>query len=94
MAAVDNANALRHAGPVYDGRGPFVNGVAVVPSDTVDLANVSLALHVGVGGTLSLNLLGTGAAVSFTCVAGELLPVRATRVLAAGTSASAITALW
>ena len=73
---------------------PASDGAAVTPSDTEDLAATSRALWVGEGGDLSLVLSG-GMAVTLSGVpAGTLLPVRARRIHAAGTTAGAIVALW
>ena len=75
---------------------PAVHAVAVTPSDTVDLVNVSRALYVGGAGDVKVNMLGGESAVVFTAVpAGTILPVRATRVWATtpGSAATAIVAL-
>lgn len=73
---------------------PAADGVAVTPSDTADLAQTSRALYVGQGGDLSL-VLASGRAVTLQGVpAGALLPLRARRVQATGTTAAAVVALW
>ena len=73
---------------------PPEQAVAVVPADGTDLACVTRALYVGVAGDVSVRMQG-GAEVTLAAVpAGALLPLRVTRVLAAGTSATAIVALW
>ena len=78
--------------PVKDGDGPAANAVAVTPSDSVDLAYVTRALYVGGAGDVSVQM---GATVSFIGVqAGSVLPIRVSRVNAAGTTATGIVALW
>ncbi|MHC0055454.1 spike base protein, RCAP_Rcc01079 family [Actibacterium sp. D379-3] len=73
---------------------PVRDAAAVTPSDAAALPVLSRALYVGAGGDLAVVTAG-GQSVVFTGVpAGSLLPVRAARVLATGTSAGAILALW
>lgn len=73
---------------------PPEQAAAVVPADGTDLACVTRAVYVGGGGDLRVRMLG-GAEVTLAAVpAGALLPLRVTRVLATGTSATALVALW
>lgn len=73
---------------------PAAAGASVTPSDAADLAATSRALWIGTGGDLALTLSG-GDEVSLAGVpGGTLLPVRARRVRAAGTTAAGIVALW
>ena len=65
----------------------------VTPDDNVDLAELPRALWIGVGGTISIIAADDSAAVTLT-VAGGLLPVRAKRVRASGTTATGIAALY
>lgn len=69
---------------------------AVTPSNTADLPNpgVSDALWVGGAGTLAIQ--GTdGQTVSIAAVAaGATLPIKVRRVLATGTTATTIVALY
>lgn len=68
--------------------------VAVTPSDASDLTDLPKALYVGGYGDVSLILADDSAPVAFTGVAaGTILPVRARRVRATGTTATAIVAL-
>ena len=72
---------------------PASNAAQVTPSDSVDLTYVSRAVFIGAAGTLSVEMHG-GGTVSFDAYAGMILPIRATRVNATGTTATGIVALW
>lgn len=73
---------------------PATRFAAVTPSDSADLGELPKALYVGVGGALVLRG-ADGVVVTFTqVVGGTVLPVRARRVQATGTTASAIVALY
>lgn len=73
--------------------GPASHAFAVTPSDGSDLSETTRALYVGTGGALAA-VMASGATVSFGSVAsGTLLPIRVVRVLATGTTASAILGL-
>ena len=67
---------------------------AILPSDTSDLPQVTRALYVGGDGDLAVVMRG-GEDVTFADVSGgTLLPIRVSRVLAAGTTATGIVGLW
>ncbi len=73
--------------------GPAVHGFAVTPSDSIDLPEITRALYVGDGGDVAA-LLQSGASVTFAAVQpGTILPVRVSRILATGTTATAIVGL-
>lgn len=73
---------------------PGRDAAPVVPDDLNDLPVMPRAFFVGQGGTLALRMAG-GQDVTFENVlGGTILPVRARRALATGTTASAIIALW
>jgi hypothetical protein len=73
---------------------PPEHALAIVPDDGADLPQVTRALYVGGGGDVALVMRG-GEAVSFLAVpGGTLLPVRARRVRASGTTATGIIGLW
>lgn len=76
------------------GSGPSAQAVAVTPSDTTNFtAGDCRAIYVGTAGNITA-VVG-GLAVLFTAVpAGMILPVRATRVNATGTTAAAMVALY
>jgi hypothetical protein len=72
--------------------GPISYAAAVTPSDSTDLATASRALYVGTAGNLAIVTVG-GSTVTLVGASGWM-PVRAARVLAAGTTASDIVAVW
>ena len=73
---------------------PYNDAAAVTPSDSTDLANTTRALYIGSQGTITVRMAGSGNDVQFSLDKHEILPIRVTRVLATGTSASNIVALW
>ena len=65
-----------------------------VPDDAADLPHVTRALYVGGGGDVAVRMMGGGEAVFRNLQAGSLIPIRATRILAAGTTAGDLVGLW
>ena len=73
--------------------GPAASGFAVTPSDTLDLPETTRALYVGIAGDLAVKM-ANGETLTLRNVAqGAVLPLRTTRILQTGTSASAIVGL-
>ena len=73
---------------------PAQCGVALVPSNTVDLAISTRAIYVGAGGDIKVTMAG-GDTVTFTSVPqGMVLPIRAARVWATGTTAASLVGVW
>ena len=73
---------------------PAVRLRAVTPNDTTPLVFVCKALYVGSGGNLAIMASEDTAAVTLTNVqSGSIIPVRARRVMATGTTATGIIAL-
>ena len=64
--------------------------VAIAPHDTNDLAYVTKAVYIGTGGTVSIIAADDTAAVSLTVQDGAVLPIRAKRIRATGTTATGI----
>lgn len=81
-SAVEGANApARHA-------------AAITPSNSVDLPSPTRGIWVGVGGSVKVDTAG-GDTVTFAgAAAGGVIPVRATRVYATGTTATNLVALY
>lgn len=71
---------------------PKRNAAAVVPSNTMDLPQVSL-LYVGVTGDVKVDT-AFGATVTFTAHPVGYMPVQVRRVYATGTTATNIVALY
>ncbi|MDB5550939.1 MAG: hypothetical protein JWL86_923 [Rhizobium sp.] len=73
--------------------GPAAHGFAVTPNDSTTLSETTRALYVGSAGAVAV-LMASGASLTFTGVpAGTVLPVRVTKVMATGTSATDILGL-
>jgi hypothetical protein len=73
---------------------PPEHAVAILPQDGADLAVVTRAIYVGAGGDVAVRMLD-GTTVTLTNVPnGTLMPLRVSRVLATGTTASAILGFW
>lgn len=80
--------------PVDDGTGSSATYFAVTPSDSIALTTGAKAIYVGVAGDMTVKNGSGGTPVTFKNVpAGSYVPVRATHVLASGTSATSIVAL-
>lgn len=73
---------------------PSSHPITVIPSDTEPLAATPKALYIGSGGTVVLRTASGTPDVTFKNIAsGQILPVRAKYVRAAGTTAADIVAL-
>jgi hypothetical protein len=86
--AVDN-----HAGFSDAANLPAMNAAAVTTSDTVDLANVTKAIYVGVSGDVAV-IMANGQTVTLKAAPVGYLAIRIRRVKATGTTATNIVALW
>jgi hypothetical protein len=62
----------------------------VVPSDTVDLQEITRALYIGGAGNVRVAAKYGGTVTYKNVAAGQRLPIRAVRVLATGTTATSI----
>lgn len=73
--------------------GPASHAFAVTPSDSTLLAETTRGIYVGTGGAIAALML-SGASVTFPSVpSGAVLPLRLTKIMATGTTASDIVAL-
>lgn len=96
FGASDSATDVTASTPLPVDSGTSASGsyAAVTPSDSVALTTPARALYVGSAGDLAVKNGSGGTAVTFKSVpAGMLLPVKATHVLATGTTASSLVAL-
>lgn len=84
------------ASPYYataDSTVSAIDAATVTPSDTTVLP-VTRALYIGAGGSIAV-LTAKGTAVTFSGLnSGAILPVQVTKVLATGTTAGGILALY
>lgn len=74
--------------------GPSANAAAVTPSDSTDLSFITTQVIASGAGVISVNMQGTGSAVPIPVAAGVPLSIRVRRILATGTTATGIVALW
>jgi hypothetical protein len=75
--------------------GPYIDGFAVTPSDTVDLAEMASALYIGGAGSGALRITtARGNTLNFAgLTANTVLRVKARRVHSTGTNVTSIVAL-
>jgi hypothetical protein len=71
---------------------PAIKIESVTPSDTVDLVAVTRAINVAVSGVVKL-ITADGTTGDIYVAAGVAFPIRASRILATGTTASGIRGL-
>lgn len=84
----------RYAALADDVRSPARRPFAILPSDTVELADLPKAIYVGTAGNVTLRGADAGADVLFKAVpAGTILDVRARFVRATGTTAADLVGL-
>ena len=85
--------ADRFASNATAANGPATHAFAITPDDANDISEPTRGLYTGTGGAIALITL-SGASIIFTEVpAGAVLPLRVTRVLATGTTATALIGL-
>lgn len=73
---------------------PATGGFAVTPSDVAALSTVCRALYVGSGGHLAVRMLSGETLTLPDVPSGSLLPLRVSHVLATGTAATGLVALY
>jgi hypothetical protein len=74
---------------------PGNNLIAITPSDSTDLPQVSRGIYVGGAGNLVVTPAAGGSNVTFVAVpAGTVLPIRVTRVLSTSTTATSLINLY
>lgn len=84
----------KYQGRADDVTAPARGGFAIAPSDSTDLSTETRAIYVGSAGDL-VAVLSSGSELSFVGLAGgTVLPVRARRVKATGTSAGYLLGLY
>jgi hypothetical protein len=72
---------------------PAQAALGIIPNDSQPLDQATRAIYVGAGGTLHVTMV-SGDTVTFTNVLGGMIyPLRATHVLATGTTATGLVGL-
>ena len=72
---------------------PAVDAFAITPSDTADVKEVTRAIYVGGDSDIAV-VMKSGASVTLhSVVAGTMIPIRVSRVLATGTTATNLVGL-
>ena len=62
----------------------------IVPNDNTDVQYMTRGIYIGTGGTLTVMTVGGTIGVFTNLNSGTILPVRATRVYATGTTATGL----
>lgn len=75
---------------------PAVHAALVTPSDATDLVNITRYIAISAAGTIKVTTMGgeTVTIPSGAFAAGQLIPLRVSRIWATGTTATGIVALW
>lgn len=72
---------------------PATNAFAIIPNDTTELPTVTRALNVATSGAVRVTTL-SGDTVTLFVAAGGVMPIRVSRILATGTTATGIVGLY
>ncbi|WP_158971923.1 spike base protein, RCAP_Rcc01079 family [Chachezhania sediminis] len=72
---------------------PPLGGFAITPDDASDLPTATRGINAGVAGTVHLTTID-GSDITLHVAAGMIMPVRAARIWATGTSALSLTGLY
>lgn len=89
MPAVDNFTN------VVGAESPAVHAFAITKHDSNDLAFVTRGIYVGGSGDLSVTMAGGETPITFVgLAAGVIHPIRASRVLSTGTTATGIIGVY
>lgn len=73
---------------------PAAEALEVTPSDVTVLSPPCRSLFVGTAGDVAVDMQRTGTAITYVAPGGVVLPVRVSKVLATGTTASDIVCLY
>ena len=74
---------------------PAGNGLAVVPSDSVDLPEFNREIYVGTEGDITVIMAANGEQITYKNIpSGTRLPYVVSRILATGTDATDIVIVW
>lgn len=73
---------------------PGANAFAIVGNDSADMTNATRGIYVGGAGDVKVTTVGGGTVTFVAVPAGSLLPVRAARVFATGTTTTSMIGLY
>jgi len=73
---------------------PAENAAVIAPNDDNDLPVVTRAMLIGGAGDIRVTMVGGQTLTIEGLNSGQLLPIRATKVFATGTTATKLTGLW
>lgn len=88
---MSSVTKTRHTNKAQFLSSPITGAVAVTPNDSTDLAELTLALYIGVAGTLKVTMMD-GTVCTYGAIAAGRHHLRVKRVWATGTSATSIVA--
>ena len=79
-----------------DGSGePARQAYAITPSDDTDLDILPRAIYIGGAGNMKVDMHSSGTAITFVgLLAGQIIPIRTSRVYATDTTATSLVALY
>ena len=80
--------------PSGNASSPAQLAFAVTPSNTVDLAQVTRGIYVGVSGDLKVDMVAGGTVTFVDLAAGMIHPIAAKRIYQTGTDATNIIGLY
>ena len=73
---------------------PAGNAYAVTPADGTDQSFATRAIYVGGAGDIKVTTTGGNTVTFVGCLAGSILPVRAARIWATGTTATNLVGMY
>jgi hypothetical protein len=91
--SAENAMTDRFENSTASLSGPASHAFTITPSDTAALAETLRGVYIGGGGAITA-ITQSGATVEFTALpSGSILPVRLSKILATGTTATGLVGL-
>lgn len=73
---------------------PVNNIDAITPSDSNNFGEPAHGIFVGGGGDVALETVNGSTAIFYNVIEGAILPVRTSKVLSTGTTATYLVRLW
>jgi hypothetical protein len=81
-------------GAIFAAMAPGTRALVITPNDDTDNVPKGGTLRIGIAGTVNCIGIDDSEPVSFTCGAGDQIPLICKRVLAEGTTADNIVAIY